>query len=176
MQRCIFDFVHLYEQSSSFFLLCNDRICTATRVYKPDGFNPFCHDYVHIVYVYIYPHCFICLMYVYFMYMPSWWKKSLGLHVSYVDPLCCVATVCHQVRCVYWEHLGYFYRAISHLKWRKIVCMGCVACAFIQMKSINMFFMFFHSGVPKHFRWRFIAVWIYNLTVFMYMYVNDLKL
>ena len=129
-----------------------------------------------ILCMYIYPHCFICLMYVYFMYMPSWWKKSLGLHVSYVDPVCCVATVCHQVRCVYWGHLGYFYRAISHLKWRKIVCMGCVACAFIQMKSINMFFMFFHSGVPKHFRWRFIAVWIYNLTVFMYMYVNDLKL
>ena len=35
MQRCIFDFVHLHhvhEQSSSFFLLCNDCICTATRV------------------------------------------------------------------------------------------------------------------------------------------------
>ena len=31
-------------------VLRNDWICTATRIYKPDGFNPFCHDYVHIVY------------------------------------------------------------------------------------------------------------------------------
>ena len=51
-----------------FFLLCNDWICTATRVYKPDGFNPFCHDYVPILYVYISSLLYlpyVCIFYVY---------------------------------------------------------------------------------------------------------------
>ena len=95
---------------------------------------------------------------------------------NYVNPICCIATVCHQVRCMYWGHLGYFHRAISHLKWYKIVCMRYLACIFCQMKSIDMFSMFLQSGVPRNFLSRFIAVWIYNLTVFMFMHVNvDLK-
>ena len=35
---------------------------------------------------------------------------------NYVNPVCCVATVCHQVCCMYWGHLGDFHRAIYHLK------------------------------------------------------------
>ena len=77
---------------------------------------------------------------------------------NYVNPVCCVATVCHQVRCIYWGHLGHFYRTISHLKWYKIVCMRYLASTFSQMKSINMFSMFSQPGVPRHFSWRFIAV------------------
>ena len=74
-------------------------------------------------------------------------------------------------------HLGHFHRAISHLKWYKIVCVRYLACTFGQIKYVNMFSMALQSGVPRHFLWRFIAVWIYNLTVFMFMYVNvDLKL
>ena len=88
---------------------------------------------------------------------------------NYVNPVCCVATVCHQVRCMYWGHLGHFRTAISHLKWYEIVCMRYLACTFSQMKSINMFSMFLQSGVARHFLWKFIAVWIYNLTVFMFM-------
>ena len=42
--------------------------------------------------------------------------------INYVNPVCCVATVCHQVRCMHWGHLGHFHRAIYHLKWYKIVC------------------------------------------------------
>ena len=96
---------------------------------------------------------------------------------NYVNPVYCVATVCHQVCCIYWGHLGHFRRAISHLKWYKIACMRYLACIFSQMKSINTFSIFLQSGVPRHLLWRFIAVWIYNLTVFMFMYVNvDLKL
>ena len=68
---------------------------------------------------------------------------------------------------MYWGHLGHFHRAISHLVWYKIVCMRYLACTFSQMKSISMFKMFLQSGVPRHFLWRFIAVWTYNLTVFM---------
>ena len=86
-------------------------------------------------------------------------------NLNYVNPVCCVATVCHQVRCMYWGHWDYFHRAISHLKWRKIACMRYVACIFSRVKSIDMFSMFLQSGVPIHFLWRFIAVWIYNLTV-----------
>ena len=81
------------------------------------------------------------------------------LSFNYVNPVCCVATVCHQVRCMYWGHLGYFRRAISHLKWYKIVCVRYLACTFSQMESINMFARFLQSGVPRHFLWIFIAVW-----------------
>ena len=78
---------------------------------------------------------------------------------------------------MYWGHLGHFHRAISHLKWYKSVCLRYLASTFSQMKSINTFSMFLQSGVPRHFLWKFIAVWIYNLTVFMFMYANvDLKL
>ena len=69
-------------------------------------------------------------------------------HPNYVDPECCVATVCHQVRFMYWEHLGHFHRAISHLKWHKIVCMRYLACTFSQMKSTDIFSMYLQSGVP----------------------------
>ena len=50
--------------------------------------------------------------------------------------------------------------------------MRYIACTFSQLKSINMFSMFFKSGVPRHFLWRFIAVWTQSLIVFMFMYVN----
>ena len=70
--------------------------------------------------------------------------------VNDVEPVCCVATVYHQVRCMHRGHLGYFYRAISHLKWRKIVLMIYLVCTFIQMTFIDMFFVFFQSGVPRH--------------------------
>ena len=69
--------------------------------------------------------------------------------------------------------LGDFHRAISYLKWYKIVCMSNLACAFSWMKSFNMFSVFFAIWSSQ----TFPAVWIYNLTIFMFMYVNvDLKL
>ena len=85
-------------------------------------------------------------------------QLSINAGWQHVDPECCVATVCHQVRFMYWEHLGHFQRAISHLKWHKIVCMRYLACAFSQMKSTDMFSMYLQSGVPRHFIWWFIAV------------------
>ena len=36
------------------------------------------------------------------------------------QPRMLFATVCHQVRCMYWGHLGHLHRAISHLKWYKL--------------------------------------------------------
>ena len=66
---------------------------------------------------------------------------------------------CHQVHCMYWGHLGHFYGAIYHLKWYKTVCMTYLACTFSQIKSINMFSIYLQYGVPRHFLWRFIAVW-----------------
>ena len=47
----------------------------------------------------------------------GWQHMGRVPHPNYVDLECCVATVCHQVRFMYWEHLGHFYRDISHLKW-----------------------------------------------------------
>ena len=67
---------------------------------------------------------------------------------NYVNPVCCVATVCLQVRCMCWGHLGHFHRATSHLKWYKIVCMRYLACTFSQVKSINMFPCFCNLDFP----------------------------
>ena len=89
----------------------------------------------------------------------GWQHMGRVPHPNYVDPKCCVVTVCHQVHFMYWEHLGHFQRAISHLKWHKIVCMRYLACAFSQMKSTDMFSMYLQSGVPRHFIWWFIAGW-----------------
>ena len=89
----------------------------------------------------------------------GWQHMGQVPHPNYVDPACCVATVCYQVRFMYWEHLGHFHRAISHLKWHKIVCMRYLVCTFSQMKSTDMFSMYLQSGVPRHFIWWFIAGW-----------------
>ena len=67
--------------------------------------------------------------------------------LNYVNPVCCVATVCHQVCCICWGHLGHFHRAIYRLKWYKIVCMRYLGCTFSQMKSINMFSMYLRFAI-----------------------------
>ena len=46
-------------------------------------------------------------------------------------------------------HLGRFYRAISHLKWCQMVCLGDSTRKFSRIKSTNMFFTYFQSGVPR---------------------------
>ena len=89
----------------------------------------------------------------------GWQHMGRVPHPNYNDPECCVGTVCHQVCFMYWEHLGHFQRAISHLKWHKIVCMRYLAWTFSQMKSTDMFSMYLQSGVPRHFIWWFIAGW-----------------
>ena len=99
-------------------------------------------------------------------------------YVNYVNPICCVATLCHQVRCMYWGHWGHFHRAISHLKWYKIAYMIYLPCILCQMKSIDMFSMFFAIWSSQTFSLEIYCGYIiYNLTVFMFMHVNvDLKL
>ena len=47
-------------------------------------------------------------------------------------------------------HLGHFHRAISHLNWYEIVCMGDVICISSQMKSRNMFSVYLRSEIPRH--------------------------
>ena len=84
----------------------------------------------------------------------------------------CVITVCHQVRCTCWGHLGLFHRAIAHLKWYQMVWMGDLAGKFSAIKSTNMFSMHLQLGVPRYIIWRFIVVLTWNLTVFMFVYVN----
>ena len=89
----------------------------------------------------------------------GWQHMGRVPHPNYIDPKCCVATVCHQVRCMFWGHLSHFHRAISHLEGHKIVCMRYVACTFSQMKSIDKFSMYLQSGIPRHVIWWFIAGW-----------------
>ena len=57
---------------------------------------------------------------------------------NYVNPVCCVTIICHQVRCMYRGHLGHFHRAISHSKWYRIVCMRYSTCTFSQAICRNM--------------------------------------
>ena len=61
-----------------------------------------------------------------------------------LNSTCCVTTVCHQVRCMYWGHLGHFHWAMSHLNWYK--------------SYMKMFFVYLQSGVPRHLPSRFIAI------------------
>ena len=90
-----------------------------------------------------------------FAFLTLWRYLSLALNpmgrLHYVNPVRCVATVCHQVRCMYWGHLGHFHRATSLLKWYEIVCMRYLACTFSQMKSINIFSMFFAIWISRTF-------------------------
>ena len=67
------------------------------------------------------------------------WLWAMGYTINYVNPVWRVATVCHQVRCMYWEHLGHFHRAIYHLELYKIVCMRYLACTFSQMTLLTSF-------------------------------------
>ena len=89
----------------------------------------------------------------------GWQHMGRVTHPNYVDPECCVATVCHQVRFICWEHSGHFHRAISHLKRHEIVCMIYLTCTLSQMKSTDMFSMCLQSWVPRHFIWWLIACW-----------------
>ena len=41
---------------------------------------------------------------------------ALNSGPNYLNDVCCVVTVCHQVSCMYWGHLGHCHRAISHFK------------------------------------------------------------
>ena len=49
----------------------------------------------------------------------GWQHMGRVPHPNYVDLQCCVATVCHQVHFMYWEHLGHFHSHISF----KVTCI-----------------------------------------------------
>ena len=89
-----------------------------------------------------------------------------------LNPIFCVATVCHQICRMFWGHLSVFHRAISHLNWYKMVCMEDLTRTFSRNKSTYMFYMYLQSGVPGHFLGRYIAILTKNLTVFVFMYVS----
>ena len=57
-------------------------IFTATRVYKPDGFNPFCHDCVHIVYVYIPTLLYLPYVCIFYVYPIMTKKKKLQWNIN----------------------------------------------------------------------------------------------
>ena len=74
---------------------------------------------------------------------------------------------------MFWENLGLFRRAISPLKWCKMVRMGDLAYTFIRIKFTNSISMRLQYWVHRHFPWRFIAVLTKNPIVFMVVYIND---
>ena len=59
--------------------------------------------------------------------------------IDNLNPVFCVATVCQQVRCMYWGHLGLFGlfdKGISPLNWYNIVCTGDLAIAIFFVDQI----------------------------------------
>ena len=73
---------------------------------------------------------------------------AYDISAQYYQPVCCVVTVCHQVGCMCWVHLGLFHRAITHSNWYQMVCMWDLACKFCQIKSTNMFPCICNQGFP----------------------------
>ena len=92
---------------------------------------------------------FVCLLFPDFSLTPfgahwlslspynPWWQGSWGQHEAHLGPkgprwapcwpheLCylgCVATVCHQVRCMHWGHFSHFHRAGRFFIWYE--CSG----------------------------------------------------
>ena len=53
-----------------------------------------------------------------------------------------------------------------------MVWMGDLAGKFSAIKSTNMFSMHLQLGVPRYIIWRFIVVLTWNLTVFMFVFIN----
>ena len=78
----------------------------------------------------------------------SLWTQATGIFGNYVNPVCCVAPVCHQVCCMYWGHLGHFHGAISHLKWYKIVCMRYLALTLVRWNLLTCFPCFCNVEFP----------------------------
>ena len=74
-----------------------------------------------------------------------------------LNPVCCVATVCRQVRCMYWGYLGFFHKDISLLSWHKIVYMRNLTCTFICIKYAYMFSMYLKLLVYGHFNFNLIC-------------------
>ena len=70
-------------------------------------------------------------------YQPTSLKGCWGWSDNYVNPVYCHVLCCHCLPpgslCVLGV-LAHFHRAISYLKWYKIVCMRWLACTFSQIK------------------------------------------
>ena len=64
-------------------------------------------------------------------------------------------------------HLSLFHRGISLLNWYRMIGIGDFLYRFIQIKSMNMFYMYLQSGLSRHFHWTIIAVLIQNASVSM---------
>ena len=58
---------------------------------------------------------------------------------NFPNPVCCVATICHQFRCMYCGNLGQFLRAIYNSNQYIIFCIGDMACTSSQMKLFSLY-------------------------------------
>ena len=87
-----------------------------------------------------------------FLYNFFLWREKDSIGRSYsLNPICCVATVCFQVRCMHWGQLGLFHKDISTLNWHKMVCMKDLVCTFIRVKFAYICFLcisnFWFTGI-----------------------------
>ena len=85
---------------------------------------------------------------------------SLGLNglSNYANPVYCVSTICHQVRCLRWGHPCLFHTATYLFIWYKMFRMGDISYRLIWMKYINMLSVYAQSGTHRRFHWWIIGV------------------
>ena len=88
------------------------------------------------------------------------WRPCRFLYARNIfNPVCCVATVFLQVRCMYWGHLGLFHWDTSPLNWYKMVSDAGITYTFIRLRYTNIYILdYLQSVVLRYFHWRFIAL------------------
>ena len=91
---------------------------------------------------------------------------------NYANPVYGVATICHQVRWLRWDHPSIFHTATSLLIWYKMFCARDILYRLIWMKFINMFSVYAQSGTHSRFNW-YIVVLTYNPSVLMCVEITD---
>ena len=120
------------------------------------GNGLFWSNWVNIIAVY-------CVMeYCNFLHYWPWillWLKSISnAYHNYANPVYCVATICHQVRCLRWGHPSLFHTATPLLILYKMFCMRDISYRLTWMKCINMLSVYAQYGMHMRVNWWIIAV------------------
>ena len=76
---------------------------------------------------------------------PQWVNKH-----NTPNPVCSVATICHQVCFVHWGHPSLFHTASFLLNWYKIIDMENLLYGFFKVKFTNMLSIYVKFGTHRY--------------------------
>ena len=80
----------------------------------------------------------ILLWYCVTMWCPYVLFHCTFIHVITMTPYAVLPLFATRFRCMYWGHLGHFHRAISHLKWHKIVFIRYLAHTLVRWNLLTL--------------------------------------